>query len=291
MRISTVCMQEFILCKGYTGGPSFNFHFYGDSKMVGIPKIIHQIWIGSAPRPDEWMDTVKEFAAANDYKYMLWDEGDANALGLDSWPGVEAVYKSFGHELAGKADILRMLALYKYGGIYIDADTVIMKPAKFATFLEKNKAAVFFGWENMTAARTRRLKVSDPGIKRSRRLVANGLIGAKKEHPFFKRLLDGLEGNVASLDEPERKAAWKAAGPLYVTRMYHVTRSDFPDIHIYPMKYFYPRHWSGITDPDMHKKVSIPGQSMLFQYGYSTNKFHKIFKKRKENRTRKISRD
>jgi mannosyltransferase OCH1-like enzyme len=251
-----------------------------------LPKIIHQIWIGSAPRPDEWMDTVKEFAAKYHYKYMLWDEGDVGGLGISSIPGVKAVYESFGHELAGKADIIRMLALYKYGGIYMDADTVIMKPEKFAGFLEKNRAPVFFGWENLTVARTRKLGLTDPGIKRTRRLVANGLIGAEEKHPFFKRLLEGIQENAESLEKEERKAAWKVVGPLYVTRMYHATRREFPDIHVYPMKYFYPLHWKGIKDPELHKKVKIPGQSMLFQYGYSTNSFHKIFKAR----TRKNSR-
>jgi mannosyltransferase OCH1-like enzyme len=258
--------------------------------LGAVPKIIHQIWIGRDPRPNEWMDTVKDFAVRYGYKYMLWDEGDVDALGLDTVPGVRDVYENFGHELAGKADILRMLCLYKYGGIYIDADTVIMKPEKFDAFLQKNRAAVFFGWENLTVARTRKLNVSDPGIKRTRRLVANGLIGSERGHPFFKRLLQGIEGNTLSLDVSEKKVAWKTVGPLYVTRMYHATRKDFPDVHIYPMKYFYPMHWGGITDPELHKKVKIPGKSMLFQYGYSTNKFDKIFKREAKRMTRKKSR-
>jgi hypothetical protein len=252
----------------------------------GVPKIIHQIWIGKAHRPDEWMDTVKDFAKAHEYKYMLWDDGDIDKLDIDSIPGIKAIYKGFGHELAGKADIIRMLALYKYGGVYIDSDTVIMKPEKFAKFLEKNHAGVFFGWENLTVARTRKLGRLDPGIKRSRRLVANGLIGSAKEHPFFKKLLEGLKENVEGLKKGEKKAAWRAVGPYYVTRMYHATRREIPDVHVYPMKYFYPRHWKGITDPDLHKKVKIPVQSMLFQYGYSTNSFDKIFKKLR--RTRKL---
>ena len=249
----------------------------GDS---GIPKIIHQIWIGDATRPDEWIDTVKEFAKEHGYDYKLWG-ADAKELGLDDIPGLAAVYKGFGHELAGRADIIRLLALYKYGGIYIDADSVIMKPEKFATFLKKNRAGVFFGWENLTALRTRKL-----GLK-ARRLVANGLIGAKKGHPFFKKLLEGIVENAARLKDEERSAAWKVVGPLYVTRMYNETRREFPDIHVYPMKYFYPRHWGGITDPELHKKVKIPGQSMLFQYGYSTNRFDKIFKTRKHKKGRK----
>ena len=257
---------------------SVNFHFYGLGKMKGdIPKIIHQVWIGKNPRPDEWMDTVKDFAERYGYTYMLWDGVDK--LHIDSISGLKRIYDSFDHLLAGKADIIRMLALYNYGGIYIDADSVIMKPEKFAAFLEKNKAPVFFGWENMTAKHTRKLKNVNSEVKRTRRLVANGLIGVEKKHPFFKRLLDGLEEHYESLDAKEKKQAWKAVGPYYVTCVYHATRHEFPGVHVYPMKYFYPRRWHGITDPEMHKKVSIPGQSMLFQYGYSKNSFHKILKR------------
>jgi hypothetical protein len=72
---------------------------------------------------------------------------------------------------------------------------------------------------------------------------------------------------------------WKAVGPYYVTQIYNETRKEFPDVHVYPMKYFYPRHWAGIRDPELHKKIKIPEESMLFQYGYSTNSFHKIFRK------------
>ena len=158
-----------------------------------IPKIIHQIWIGKNPRPVEWMDTVKDFAEKYGYKYMLWDS--VSELGIDDIPGLRSIYNKFSKELAGCADIIRLLALYKYGGIYIDADSVIMKPEKFAAFLERNKAPVFFGWENLTVARTRKLaRLGDmsPKIKKNRKLVANGLIGAEKEHPFLKKLLRGI---------------------------------------------------------------------------------------------------
>jgi len=252
-----------------------------------IPKHIHQIWIGKNPVPVEWIDTVKAFAKEYGYKYTMWNESNIDDLDMESIPGLPTLYKNFGHQLAGQADIIRLLALYKYGGIYIDADTVIMKPAKFAAFLEKNRAAVFFGWENLSVARTRKLKNIDPGIRKSRRMVANGLIGAQKKHPFFKKLLDTIVENAAlpeNIDKRGKPAAWKSVGPHFVTRTFNSVRKEFPDIHIYPMKYFYPRHWGGITDPELHTKVKIPGQSMLFQYGYSTNSFHKIFKERAKTR-------
>jgi mannosyltransferase OCH1-like enzyme len=237
---------------------------------------IHQIWIGDNPLPTEWTDTVKEFAKKYDYTYKLWTDSSVKDLGMDEIPGLKPLYASFGRELAGRADILRLLILYKYGGIYIDADTVIMKPEKFDRFLKKNTTGVFFGWENLTATRTRKLGL---GV---RRLVANGIIGAEKGHPFLKRLLDGIVDHSANITDT--KDAWKHVGPYYVTKMYMSLKKVFPEVRVFPMRYFYPRPWAGIMDPELHKKVKIPGVSMLFQYGYTTNKFDKIFKKRSKTR-------
>ena len=233
---------------------------------------IHQIWIGDNPIPTAWTDTVKDFAKKHDYTYKLWTEASVKDLGMDEIPGLKALYKSFGGELAGRADILRLLILYKFGGVYIDADTVILKPDKFDAFVKKNRTGVFFAWENLTAARTRKLGI------RIRRLVANSVIGAEAGHPFIKELLEGIveheKGVTGTTD------AWKRVGPYYVTKKYEALKGRFPDIKVFPMRYFYPRAWAGITDPNLHKKVKIPGASMLFQYGYSTNKFDKIFKAR-----------
>ena len=230
--------------------------------------------------PTDWVDTVKDFASTYGYSYKLWTDSSAKELDFDAIPGLKDLYTSFSRELAGQADILRLLILYKFGGVYIDADTVIVKPEKFDTFLKKNTKGVFFGWENLTAARTRKL-----GIGKIRRLVANGIIGAEAGHPFVKALLEGIVENSTKVSG--KKEAWKVLGPLYVTKKYTALKKDYPDVRVFPMKYFYPRSWVGITDPELHKKVKIPGESMLFQYGYSTNKFNTIFAKKKRKATRK----
>jgi len=198
---------------------------------------------------------------------MLWSESSLSSLGIDEIPGLRATFLKQ-KELAGRADILRLLALYKFGGIYIDADTVIMKPAKFHEFLETNTASVFFAWEELSEKRIKKLGL---GIKR---LVANSVIGSSQKHAFIRKLLERVVENV-KLEHDQN--AWKQVGPLFVTRVYEDCKDWFPDVHIYPMKFFYPVHWGGITDPDTHLKIKIPAESMLFQYGYSTNKFDKVF--------------
>jgi len=248
----------------------------------GIQKIIHQIWIGDNPVPQEWMDTVKAFADKHGYEYKLWGDNSINELDANVIPGLRELYDKFADQPAGRADILRILALYKHGGIYIDADSVIMKDDKFAKFLDDNRAPVFFGWEDLDDEAISKLGDIGEDNKKARRLVANGLMGGKKGHALLKRILEGLVENTNSQKEKGSKEAWQTVGPLYVTNVYNKTREEFPDLHIYPMKYFYPIRWHGITDHEMHKKITIPEESMLFQYGYSTNGFGDIFRKLRE---------
>jgi len=246
-----------------------------------IEKKIHQIWLGTNAPPLEWMKTVKDFAKKYDYDYHLWTDSNVDSLDWASVPDLRREYGKFRKEMAGRADIIRLLVLYKFGGIYIDADSVIMKPAKFAAFLKKNKASVFFGWENISRSDTKKLGDFGPEIRGTKRLVANGIIGAKSNHPFLKKLLHGI---VSNAEREANEHAWKRVGPLYVSRVYFTSKKDFPDVHVYPMKYFYPRHWRGIKDPNLHKKVKIPEESMLFQYGYSTNKFETYFNAKRHTR-------
>ena len=255
--------------------------------MVLIPKIIHQIWLGNNPMPTEWIDTVKKFAAKFGYEHKMWTETSVSAqLGMEEFPSIHAMYTTSMNELAGKADIIRLVALYKYGGIYIDADSVVMKPNKLNAFFNKNKAAVFFGWEELSRARSRKLNMTSPDGTPMKRLIANGLIGSVAKHPFIKCLLDALSAKGANTNTTS--GAWKVTGPLFVTQVYNKQKAEIPDVHIYPMKLFYPIHWGGIKDPELHKKIKIPSQSMLFQYGYSTNGFADIF--HKKNQTRRARR-
>lgn len=251
----------------------------------GIQKIIHQIWLGTNAPPTEWIQTVKDFAKKYAYVYKLWTDSNVSSLDWDSIPGLRREYAQFKNEMAGRADIIRLMALYQHGGIYIDADSVIMKPAKFSAFLNKNKAGVFFGWENLLKSHTKKLGDLGPELRGTKRLIANGLIGSAAKHGFLKKLLEGL---IINAKREAGNAAWRRVGPLYVTRTYISSKNEFPDVHVYPMKYFYPRHWKGITDPELHKKITIPKESMLFQYGYSTNKFHNYFNERERGKTRKL---
>jgi|TARA_B100000315_G_scaffold100071_1_gene92030 hypothetical protein len=87
--------------------------------MKTVPKIIHQVWIGPN-RPAGLMDRVKRLHP--DCEYMLWNE---DSIVLDDLITKDKFKETsyFGE----RGDIFSYEMLYKYGGIYIDADTFVIK--------------------------------------------------------------------------------------------------------------------------------------------------------------------
>ena len=253
--------------------------------MGGIEKHIHQIWIGKDTMPVRWMDTIRKTAAKYSFKYTLWREDDIEK-GLD-WnivPGIKKLYDRT-ERLSGKCNIARLLIIYQYGGIYIDADCVLLKPTEFMNFLEKNSGKTFFAWETLTKEHLKKFSKNIPensDLRGKTRIIANSVLGGKKGSPFILMLLENL---VPYSKEHKGKGSWRETGPAFVASMYESHKDDFDDVHIYPMRKFYPRDWFGITDPEFHKTIDESKmKSMFFQYGYSTNNFAKIFKTRRASR-------
>lgn len=246
-----------------------------------IPNHIHQIWIGPNPCPEIWIQTVRSFCSKYRYNYTLWNENAIrNALDFDAIAGFREAYaiQEAAGSLPGRCDLLRYLILWTYGGLYIDADVVIANPKRFNTFLQGQTARLFFAWENFSEQSmvlNSQLSNYEHDLKDRKRLIANSVIGAEPKHPFLQGAIMGAaEYSTAFRGE----GAWREVGPAYLTNLY----DSFPEkegIQIHPMHFFYPVQWGGITDPEYHLKHSLPTESMLFQYGYSTNNFNTIFQR------------
>ena len=88
-----------------------------------IPKIIHQIWLGSK-LPEQyyiWQQTwIKNHP---DWQYILWTDAEIEKLNLVNKRLYNAC-KSYG----AKSDIARYEILYRYGGLYVDCDFECLQP-------------------------------------------------------------------------------------------------------------------------------------------------------------------
>lgn len=259
------------------------------TKKEKIPKIIHQIWFGTNPKPVKWMKNIEDFAKHHGYKYMFWDE-DAIHKEFDKEfkanKDLRDVRDSFAHEPSGVADLYRYLILLKYGGIYIDSDVVVVRDTKFNDFVSGLDCDIFFAWEEAGDHKDRReYHTTTSGLNR---MLANSVIGSTPNHKFFKDSFEEIFRNFkAGKGKDTKYWAWIRTGPALVTEVWNKNGSNYPLLQAFPMRYFFPRHWHGITDPDQHiydlKDGKIPDETMLYQYGYSTNKFDKIFKKLEES--------
>lgn len=86
-----------------------------------IPKIIHYIWLGNNPIPEamlQCMDSWKKVLP--DYELMCWNEESIKHI--NSVFITEALQEK---KMAFASDVIRLYALYHYGGIYLDTDVMI----------------------------------------------------------------------------------------------------------------------------------------------------------------------
>lgn len=89
-----------------------------------IPKIIHYCWFGHGQMPELALKCIESWHRhMPDYKYMLWDEDNFD---VNDHPYAKQAYES--QKYAFVSDVVRLKALAKYGGIYLDVDFMVYKP-------------------------------------------------------------------------------------------------------------------------------------------------------------------
>lgn len=158
---------------------------------MAIPKLLHQIWLGSRPAPSRWMTTWREMNP--DFVYRLWTGDDIDAFGLRN----ADLYGRFleAELLDGAADVARVEILRRHGGVYADADSVALRPLQQGWFMRSS----FFACEEPSDA------TSAPT------LFSNAFLGAVPEHS----LLVDYEAMVARVEE--LRPMWRLTGPQVLT--------------------------------------------------------------------------
>jgi|UniRef100_A0A6C0B1D4 mannosyltransferase OCH1-like enzyme len=202
---------------------------------------IHQIWIGPKARPDIWMDTVKAFAQNYNHEYILWDDQKVSELALinKKWYDSELTYN-------GKSDILRYELLNQFGGVYIDADMVIINGERMNTLIKEFNTDCAFGFEV------------------DNKLICGAVMIAVQGSKFVQKCIEEVPLRDMS------KLAWLSIGPKLITDLYSRYKDEIP-ITVYKSVVFYPIRWHGIKDINIHTQFCFLPETATFQYGYSTN--------------------
>ena len=129
---------------------------------------IHQIWVGDKRIPihiKEYMDGVRDHH--KNFNYYFWTDVNLPVLPEN----LKKIYDHCDHPVA-KADLLRMYVVYKFGGIYLDADF------KTVDGFDPGITAYngFFSYDDSYGMSA----------------LANGIFGFKKDDPLLKYMIDNI---------------------------------------------------------------------------------------------------
>jgi mannosyltransferase OCH1-like enzyme len=102
-----------------------------------IPKIFHRVWIGSENKESDlfWQNNK---SIHKDWEHVTYKEPLPSGFNIIK----DVVF--FSDNAAYQSDLIRLEALYKFGGFYVDADIEVYKSFNDFTNLENP----IVGWEN-----------------------------------------------------------------------------------------------------------------------------------------------
>lgn len=188
-----------------------------------IPKIIHYCWFGRGEMPQLAKDCIASWHKyMPDWEYVLWNEDNFD---VNSVPYTKEAYET--KKYAFVSDYVRLWALERVGGIYLDTDVEVFKA--FEDLLD-NKA--FAGFEG-----SKHLPVGTCVMATE----ANGewvseMLKAYLERHFLKEdsSLD-LTTNVQFISAIMQEGGFRQDGK----------EQYYKDLHVFPVEYFCPRQTTG----------------------------------------------
>ena len=185
-----------------------------------IPKIIHYYWVSDGDMPllvQECIESWKKHFP--DYEMHEWNNTNFEAMNVKFT--AEAMKKK---KYAFVSDYVRLYALYKYGGIYLDTDVKVLK--SFNNLLN-NRA--FIGFENEKS-------------------IGVGVFASEAHNPLLKQMLD-LYARKAFLDNRgnmDLTPIPKVLEPIFLMQGIKLNgllqRKEY--ITVYPTDVFYPLNYN-----------------------------------------------
>jgi mannosyltransferase OCH1-like enzyme len=189
---------------------SINYLFTNTRKHSGIPRKIHQIWLGSE-LPEEykkWTNTWKMFNP--EWEYKLWGDKDVDGLNLPN----RKLYDSIRNK-GQQSDFLRYHILNQFGGIYVDTDFECLKSFDSLSFLS------FFTGVGFPA----------------RVELYIGIIGSEPHHPIIEQICNDM----TEVREGGWREVFETTGAYFFTRTFFKAVGNFMNgVVAFPIDFFYP---------------------------------------------------
>jgi mannosyltransferase OCH1-like enzyme len=182
------------------------------STKLKIPKIIHQIWLGSSV-PSVYASYIKSWKEKHpDWAYMLWTDENVHTL----FPLYNQHFYDEVENYGAKSDILRWEILYRFGGLYVDMDYECLNPLD-----ELHYAYDFYtGIQPLDAVFLQ---------------LGAALVGSIPGHPILKHCIETVK------DDWHHKGAPTKTGPVHFTRSFYACAGRgtidiaLPPFYVYPL--------------------------------------------------------
>lgn len=222
-----------------------------------IPKIIHYCWFGRGEMPKLMKKCLKSWKKyCPDWKVVRWDEENFD---VNSTLWTKQAYEA--RKYAFVTDYVRLWALDKYGGVYLDTDQELIKP--LTPFLT-HKA--FFGFlDNVN--------------------ISAGVIGAEPEHPVMGELLSYYEnrGFFSADGKADTKPNTNWMTQFFIHRGLRMDDSyqELEGVAVYPQTYFCPTSCVSPENLTGPKTVALHHWAMTWR----SEKEKKNFAKMRRHRT------
>jgi len=145
-----------------------------------IPKVIHQIWLGTASIPQNYkyyLATWKNYHPG--WEFKLWTEKE---IIQENFPTMDLFYLARSYQ--ERSDLIRYEILKKYGGLYIDTDIEC-----FANFDELHYKYDFYS------------NYEPPAINKKRVSILNAMIASVPNHPIISDTLTKIRKNWYKVEE------------------------------------------------------------------------------------------
>lgn len=193
-----------------------------------IPKRIFQIWVGPSSGMNKHKRHIQSVKSMNpDCEYMFFEESDIETFFKTLYPDYYSTYQSL-PILIQKLDFFRYVAIYHYGGIYLDLDIVALKPLDESFFAH---SCVFPIDEYLHPSMNRNPRYRPFFQEGCYFLLGQYGFAAEPRHPFLLNLIQNIHGKIKQIkteyesNQPMRKRdrewfVYRTTGPDYVTECF-----------------------------------------------------------------------
>lgn len=165
-----------------------------------IPRNILQVWIGPNPIPKRFIEAKKTIIKLNpNWNYYFLNTKQCEEFVYKNFPELLNIYLGYPYDIQ-RADAIRYMFLYLYGGIYIDLDYIAQR-----------------SFDTLTLGDYEIGLLPEPG----KNMITNSFIISKPKSVFLLAVLKKLEMNtIPKYSIGKHLIVMNSTGPVMISKIY-----------------------------------------------------------------------